>query len=443
MSLKLFFSYSEKDMGKYHIAQIAKILKKTSEIDDIFFYHDKLFDNIYEYIEESLEKTDVLLLFCSKHTKVSNYVKIEWQGALDSKKKIIPIYETEDNIPYSLRGQIRVKFKQDDFEGFVEKVYQIILKTFDLISEKEKELDLKLKFFRGHYLPEAEVNFLEEFERLTECSSEFFQHIDDIYNPAFEKIGLILEKKRVTGIGITNTHLETVPDSLRNLKKLNILCIKNVGLKKIPNWIIDFNHLDFLSFYGNDLEELPKNIGDLNYLGIFELSNNSLSSIPESLGNMQIESLDLRNNQLKNIPLSFLNIDVSELELRGNPLEINPDLKTRFIIERLDSIDIVLPKFEFKFETEKKNKIISDKVEDLIDKYYKLNFIDIDEMWISEQKQEKIRYEILELGLPALDYLIDAYLMGYNEMQSIAEEIIDFILVDIEPNWKTFNLENL
>ncbi len=434
MGLNLFFSYSEKDMSKYHIAQIAKLLKKTPEIDDIFFYHGKTFNNIYEYIEESLEKTDVLLLFCSEHTKVSDYVKIEWQGALESKKKIIPIYETEDFIPYSLRGQIRAKFNQDDTESFVDEIYQILLKAFDIKPKIEKEV--KLKFYKGHYLPEAEISFLEHIEGIADSSFEFVQHMDEIYNTYFEKIGLILENKRITGIGIKNIHLKTIPESLRKFEKLYILNLENVGLKKIPDWINELK-LDFLCLNGNELEELPNSITDLNYLGILDLSNNSLSSIPESLGNMGFQFLNLDNNQLKTIPLSFLNIEVDELELQGNPFVKNPNLRMRFIIESLKrrgKIDIDLPKFKFEFGA--KNGEISDKVEDLIHDYRDLNIVDPGEMWRNQEKQEKICYEILDLGYSALDYLIDVYLMGYIEIQPIAGEIIDFILCDIEPNWR-------
>lgn len=223
-------------------------------------------------------------------------------------------------------------------------------------------------------------------------------------------------------------HLKTIPESLRKFEKLYILTLENVGLKKIPDWINDLKNLDFLSFIDNELEELPKSMADLNYLGILDLNNNSLSSIPEFLGNMGFQYLFLKNNQIKTIPFSFLNIEVDELELQGNPLEKNPDLKTRFIIESLkrrDKIAIDLPKFNFKFET--KNDDVSQKVEDLIQEYYELNFVDPDEIWHNQQKQEKICYDIIDIGFPAIDYLIDVYMMGNKEMQPIAGEIIDFI----------------
>ncbi len=42
--------------------------------------------------------------------------------------KIIPIYEDEDNIPVLLWQLLNVKYEKDDFEGFIEKLYEEILR---------------------------------------------------------------------------------------------------------------------------------------------------------------------------------------------------------------------------------------------------------------------------------------------------------------------------
>ena len=236
---------------------------------------------------------------------------------------------------------------------------------------------------------------------------------------------------------IRDIHLKTIPESLRKFEKLNILTLENVGLKKIPDWINELKNLDFISFYGNELEELPRSFADLNYLGILDLSNNSLSSIPESFGFMEFQFLNLKNNQIKTIPLSFLNIEVDEIYLEGNPFEKTPDLKTRFIIESLkrrDKIDIDLPKFKFEFE-ERDEKLVR-RIDDLIEEYYQLRFVSPEDMLNSERKQQQICFEMINMGYVSIDFLIDVFLMGDDLIKTAAEEILDFILCDIEPKWK-------
>ena len=83
-------------------------------------------------MEETLKKTDVFVLFCSENSIKSEAVKGEWQAGYQLVKKgvmkMIPVYENEDLIPRLLLNMLNVKFAIDDFEGFIQKLYEEILR---------------------------------------------------------------------------------------------------------------------------------------------------------------------------------------------------------------------------------------------------------------------------------------------------------------------------
>jgi hypothetical protein len=221
------------------------------------------------------------------------------------------------------------------------------------------------------------------------------------------------------------------------------LILDNANLKSIPDWIDELKHLDFLCLSNNRIEFLPDSIVNLNYLGILDLSHNIISDLPISFGNMEFQILNLVNNNLCTLPFSFLEINADDINLANNFFEGNPDLRTRYIIERLksirDNIDIELPKFEFEFGV-REEKIVN-RINDLYHEYYQFNFVSTEDFYYSEKKQEQICYELIDIGYVTIDFLIDEFLQGYDSMKPIAEEILDFILGDIEQDWRTMILQ--
>ena len=71
-------------------------------------------------------------MFCSPNSVKSSAVKDEWQAAFQMRKKgllkIIPVYEDEDLIPVLLWQMLNVKFTEDNFENFIQKLYEEILR---------------------------------------------------------------------------------------------------------------------------------------------------------------------------------------------------------------------------------------------------------------------------------------------------------------------------
>ena len=75
----------------------------------------------------------------------------------------------------------------------------------------------------------------------------------------------------------------------------------------------------------------------MKYLGVLDLANNIITDLPESFGHMEFQILFLSGNNLSTLPFSFLEINADEIYLSENLLNDDPDLRTRFIIERLKS----------------------------------------------------------------------------------------------------------
>ncbi|MBY8985302.1 MAG: TIR domain-containing protein [Candidatus Lokiarchaeota archaeon] len=130
--LRVFLSYSTLDAEYFKIAEIVKTLEKYPEIKKASYWQADSKQNIVEFMEDTLKNTDVFVLFCSKNSVKSGAVKDEWQAAFQMRKKgmlkIVPIYEEEDDIPVLLWQMLNVKYSKDNFNSFIDKLHEEILR---------------------------------------------------------------------------------------------------------------------------------------------------------------------------------------------------------------------------------------------------------------------------------------------------------------------------
>ncbi len=127
-----FVSYATVDSGFFEVRKISEKLKKYPRIGNILYWEEALKDDIYDFMNNNLEKCDVFLIFCSMNSKTSEAVQMEWKAALKLKKRIIPIFQAENTIPALLSTKLGVQFNKDDIEGTIEQIYKLILKKLDL-----------------------------------------------------------------------------------------------------------------------------------------------------------------------------------------------------------------------------------------------------------------------------------------------------------------------
>ena len=128
----IFTSYSTIDSDHFQIKRIVKSLKNYPRIDQVSYWERDSKENIVEFMERTLRESNVFILFCSENSLNSDAVTDEWQAAFQMRKggliKIIPIYEVQDHIPRVLWHLLNVKYTKRDFNGFIEKLYQEILR---------------------------------------------------------------------------------------------------------------------------------------------------------------------------------------------------------------------------------------------------------------------------------------------------------------------------
>ncbi|MFW9990146.1 MAG: TIR domain-containing protein, partial [Candidatus Odinarchaeota archaeon] len=80
--------------------------------------------------------SNVFVLFCSENAARSKSVEDEWQAAFQLRKKgllkIVPVYEKEENIPVVLGHLLSVRYSKDNFDQFIENLYNEIIRENDI-----------------------------------------------------------------------------------------------------------------------------------------------------------------------------------------------------------------------------------------------------------------------------------------------------------------------
>ena len=129
---RIFLSYSTLDSEYFKIPTIVERLKNYPKIERVSFWEADSGENVVEFMEKTLGKSNVFVLFCSENSMKSEAVKGEWQAAYQIRKKgtikIVPVYENEDIIPKLLMPMLNVKFTKNDFKGFIRTLYNEILR---------------------------------------------------------------------------------------------------------------------------------------------------------------------------------------------------------------------------------------------------------------------------------------------------------------------------
>jgi len=130
--LNVFLSYSTLDADYFEISRIVRRLELYSEISKVFFWEADSGENIVSFMEQTLQKTNAFVLFCSERSTKSQAVEDEWQAAFQLRKeglmKIVPVYEKDEHLPYLLKPILNVKFSKDNFDAFIQKLYEEILR---------------------------------------------------------------------------------------------------------------------------------------------------------------------------------------------------------------------------------------------------------------------------------------------------------------------------
>lgn len=147
-------------------------------------------------------------------------------------------------------------------------------------------------------------------------------------------------KQGLRSVRLNDCRLDTLPASLLQAPRLEVLSVRNAGLSRLPEFgempellSLDFSHnrltalpesigrldsLLALNLYKNRLEFLPESIGQLTALRELTVANNRLHGLPDSLGDLQeLEKLDVGFNRLNELPESLSRLSLEQLFING------------------------------------------------------------------------------------------------------------------------------
>ncbi|MHA1252430.1 MAG: leucine-rich repeat domain-containing protein [Candidatus Helarchaeota archaeon] len=182
--------------------------------------------------------------------------------------------------------------------------------------------DMQLVNFRGAQIHKFEANALGELESIT---GKEFNPVNEIEWDT--KMGFTVSENSITGLGLHNCDLMTLPESIGDLKSLKILWLYDNKLTTLPESIGNLKLLEYLNLENNKLKTLPESIGKLKSLQILNLKNNELTTLPESIGYLKsLKILWLYDNKLTTLPESIGELSsLHQLNLSNNQLATLPE----------------------------------------------------------------------------------------------------------------------
>lgn len=131
----VFVSYATKDANTYKISEIAKMLSDFPEIKNVLYWQEHMHNNIFKFMNDNLEKCDIMLLFCSENTLNSIPVEKEWTAAEAIGLPIIPIFFNLDHVPTLLKSRLGMEYNFDDMDKNIRELRSLIFKKLGRPSE--------------------------------------------------------------------------------------------------------------------------------------------------------------------------------------------------------------------------------------------------------------------------------------------------------------------
>ena len=142
-------------------------------------------------------------------------------------------------------------------------------------------------------------------------------------------------------LDLSSTCLELLSPKVGELANLTNLVMRGNKINTVPSTIKNLKKLKLLDLSGNVIDTLPDEIGTLTELQTLNLSGNQLGNCPDLGGMTQLHVLDLSHNQLESLPEGIYSLEhLAQIFVNGNqivelPTETSeiPSLKTLDVSE--------------------------------------------------------------------------------------------------------------
>lgn len=134
-------------------------------------------------------------------------------------------------------------------------------------------------------------------------------------------------REKAIFLDLSHLGLETVPESLREVKGLKRLKLSSNKLATIPAWIGELSHLVQLDLYLNPLQEIPQSLGRLTALEILRIDSASETAADKIIGTLgNLRELAIARLGLRTVPEWVRNLKkLSTLYLFENELTQLPE----------------------------------------------------------------------------------------------------------------------
>jgi Leucine-rich repeat (LRR) protein len=127
--------------------------------------------------------------------------------------------------------------------------------------------------------------------------------LDASFSESFCKI------PNLKNIDIQYCNIESLPESISNLKCLEVLSINGGKISSLPETLYTLTKLKELTIDNNELSSLSDYISNLQNLSILSIMGNKIYSLPESIGKLvQLQNICISNNKIESLPDSFTNL---------------------------------------------------------------------------------------------------------------------------------------
>ena len=187
--------------------------------------------------------------------------------------------------------------------------------------EQKKQIKAESYSYHGTMLVQPEYDAMMALEQMVGSA------IPALPNVGNRTFGFCVADSHVSGLGLYNKGLDSLPESIGNLTALIVLGLSDNKLSSLPESITKMTWLKVLHIDNNGLSSLSENIGHLTALTVLSLSDNKLFSLPESIGHLTaLTVLSLSDNKLFSLPESITKMTwLKVLHIGNNGLSSLPE----------------------------------------------------------------------------------------------------------------------
>jgi Leucine-rich repeat (LRR) protein len=271
---------------------------------------------------------------------VANYLEI-------NEKDLITFLVKWKNLGFKIKNDLIIVENLMEFTAALD---QQFLDWYETESSKEGKVEVfntnsELSSLKHQ---KKDISIIRQIESELALKIPIHTKMED-YKPGV--LGAYLKDNNIICLSLSRNRINSLPDSIQNLIRLEKLSLMDCKLPKIPNWIGKLIKLTRLSLNGNNLTNIDPSIGNLIHLKTLYLEYNELNSIPRSIGKcISLDGLGLHNNHLKTLPQEILDLKrLSWINIKDNP-DLLEDKQTFSTILDLEKKKISVRRYPSKNE---------------------------------------------------------------------------------------------